>query len=132
MNSDLKNLLNNLKCPICLSQIDLRSGHKMNYGCVKSEQHYFIEVRLNVFDLPFIMEEHTIIYDKKFKYSLIKEYNNSIFFRTKILASSIDGEGRVIYGLDRIKFETEQDLFDFSNFDIKKALRRIKTAFTFN
>lgn len=128
--SNLKKLLNSLKCPICNSQID--TLFKVNnpiyrgfqYGCVFSYKHYAIKVYENY--VPGIVEEIVNLYDKDHEYCILKTKIN-----TEIVISNLDPEGRVKFSFSIKKIVTELNLFDFQNFDYEKAINRIKTMLVF-
>jgi hypothetical protein len=49
----------------------------------------------------------------------------------EIKVSETDLEGRVIFSFKEKIFKSDIDAFDFSNFNIEKAINRIKTLFLF-
>jgi len=130
MNKNLKQLLNSLKCPICQCQIDtlLNANNPIyrgfQYCCVANHKHYAIKVYENY--SAHIVEEIVHLYDQSHEYCILKTK-----FNTEIAISDLDLEGRVRFSFVIKKFRTELDLFDFQNFNVDKAINRIKTVLVF-
>lgn len=126
MDALTKKLLNNLKCPVCKAPIDILKYTKpWNFGCAYEFDHY--RLRLND---GYISAEQTSIYDISHKYVILKEYKD-FQIKTTIHIYNADPEGRVGFSFVDKKVTTDIDLFDFKNFDSKKALNRIKTYLLF-
>lgn len=132
MNQFVKKILNSLKCPICSAPIDVISGNiNGNFGCAMNQDHYTL--LLNSWELPVkIQKEIVNIYDKTHKYAITKVHNTNNTTSTYIDVFDTDLENRVIFNFKAKKFVMDRDLFDFTNFDKDRALKRIKTLFTFN
>jgi len=129
----LKKLLNSLKCPICQCQIDMidrRSG----YGCVSDLDHYTISVMRNDLDLYQVFSETVNVYDNKHKYRLTKKYDSApaTSVKTEIMVFKVDPEGRVNFSFKNSSLVVDKELFDFSKFNVDKAINRIRTVFTFS
>ena len=56
---------------------------------------------------------------------------NGLFSETEILILNTDQEKRVIFDYKEKTFITKLNIFDFQNFDVEKAINRIKTMLTF-
>ena len=128
MNPVVKKLLNNLKCPVCKSQIDITSQYN-NYGCAIGIDHY--RLKLEVDDpVVRIISETVKVYHGQHKYIIIKQYQNGDI-QTKISVSKIDLEGRDIFSFKDKELIINKDYFDFTNFKLDKVINRIKTIFVF-
>jgi len=131
MDPAAKKILNSLRCPICDAQIDTTSYYvrDYNYGCATDVDHYVIYMILWE-PVIRIASERVSIYDKNKKYSLIKSYDNGKT-TTIIEIYETDLENRVIFSFKEKKLVMDKDLFDFANFNVDKALNRIKTVLVF-
>lgn len=127
MDRTAKQLLNSLRCPICKAQIDMAIMIRgYNYCCANDVDHYTLNL-----DFGEIKKERVNIYDKKHKYSIIKIYDNSGKIETIINIFETDLENRVIFSFKEKKISFDNDIFDFKNFKVDRALNRIKTIFVF-
>lgn len=133
MDPLLKKLLNSLRCPICQCQIDM-IDRKSGYGCVNSLDHYVISVMKNDLGLPQLFTEIVNIYDGKHKYRLTKKYDSApgASIKTEIMVFKVDPEGRVNFSFKNSSLTLDKELFDFSKFNVEKAINRIKTVFIFS
>lgn len=133
MDPLLKKLLNSLKCPICQCQIDM-IDRKSGYGCVSNLDHYVISIMRNDFGIPQLFSEIVNIYDDKHKYRLTKKYDSApaTSVKTEIMVFKVDAEGRVNFSFKNNAFTLDKELFDFSKFNVDKAINRIRTVFTFS
>lgn len=131
MNPIAKQILNNLKCPLCSAQLDLRgynlAGQKkqFNFFCVADYRHYGIF--FNHWDNPpTIIEEAAGIYDNN-KYYWVYQSENY----TQISVRDTDAEGRIIDNVPVLDFSSKKKLFDFHTANKDKILNRIKTILVF-
>lgn len=133
MDPLLKKLLNSLKCPTCQCQIDM-IDRKSGYGCVSDLDHYVISIMRNDFGIPQLFSEIVNIYDDKHKYRLTKKYDSApaTSVKTEIMVFKVDAEGRVNFSFKNNAFTLDKELFDFSKFNVDKAINRIRTVFTFS
>jgi len=131
MDPIAKKILNSLSCPICDSPIDMAGHHiqGFNYGCATDLDHYAIHLILWE-PVVRITDERVNLYEKNRKYSIIKHYDGSNVI-TKIEIYETDLENRVIFSFKDKNVIMNRDLFDFRNFDVSKALNRIKTVLIF-
>jgi len=128
--SNLKKLLNSIKCPICNSQID--TLFKVNnpiykgfgYSCVVDYNHYAIKIIENYF--VYISEEIVNLRDEKHNYCILQSK-----FDTEIAIEEIDEEGRIQFAFSIPKIKKDLSLFDFQNFNYEKAINRIKMMLVF-
>jgi len=125
MTNKFTSALNKLRCPICKAQIDMleRAGH----GCAANSDHY--QVSISPHDIA-VTWEKVNFYTKKFKYSIIKTYEQANI-HTEIFIREVDLEGRVIFTFDIKSYKTDINLFDFTNFNVEKAINRINTILVF-
>lgn len=134
MDPLVKKILNSLKCPICDAPIDMTDYKKMyNYGCVRDINHYLICIKDdNLISVPFLSVESVNIYDNCRKYQLTQIYDQfSTNVKTEILVLEVDLEKRVQFNFKNNQLILDKKLFDFTNFNIDKAINRIKTVYTF-
>lgn len=127
--SESSRFLNGFKCPICNSRIDISYMHNI-YICSRDYTHYTVEIKL--YDSPpKVLHEIVNVYDKKHKFIIIKDFYNEEpkFF---IEVYDIDQEGRITFEFTIKKISLEEDCFDFKNFNVDKAINRIKTLFLFS
>jgi hypothetical protein len=139
MTPEIKKILNSLSCPICGAQIDIIKNY---YGCVANHDHYYLYIstsydwttNTNSVAPNQIYKEVVSIYADKYKYVIEKMYsyvNNNIDVVTYILVYEIDQEGRMIFSFKDKTLKLDFGAFDFKNFNVEKALSRIKTLFVF-
>lgn len=138
MEPNAKKILDNLKCPICQSSIDLiqwnhrRLGHGYNFGCVINSFHYAIDFA-HWETPPRIFKESVFLVDQEVEYELIQTTNNG----TTIYQQDIDAEGRTIDSPKNWQsklfpmYESNMQLFNFSNTTPERLLTRIQTLMTF-
>jgi hypothetical protein len=123
-----KKLLNSLKCPICRGPIDMldwKSQKPYDFGCAYNIDHY--KLLLND---GYITQEQVSFYDKTHKYIITKSYKDS-FEKTLIHIYEADQEYRVQFDFLQKLISPEVSLFDFRNFNVEKALNRLKTYLVF-
>jgi len=133
MQNTAKKILNSLKCPVCCSPIDI-TGYPVfsttyNYGCSDNYDHYLLSI-ITSGGCSKIEKEQVHVIDSKHKYQIFKTYHPK-GNKTEITAYKIDPEGRVIFSFTNNKLCSEQEIFNFTKFDVKKAIHRIKTMFVF-
>ena len=133
MTNAAKKILNDLRCPVCRSPIDI-TGYPVfsttyNYGCADNYDHYLLSVITSV-GCSKIEKEQVHVIDSKHKYQIFKTYHPK-GNKTEITAYQIDSEGRVIFSFKNNKLCLEQEIFNFTKFDVNKAIHRIKTMFVF-
>lgn len=88
----------------------------------------------NDFGIPQVFSEIVNIYDDKHKYRLTKKYDSApaTSVKTEIMVFKVDPEGRVNFSFKNNSFTLDKELFDFSKFNVDRAINRIKTVFTFS
>jgi len=128
MDRETKKLLNSLKCPICSAQIDSITNKRYGYlySCVANKDHYV----LSIDDNTSICREKVHIYDNNHKYAIVKSFTKGVP-QTEISVYETDLEHRVIFSFKKKQIFMDKELFDFTNFNVDKALKRIKTVFVF-
>lgn len=134
----LKSYLNSLKCPICGAPIDLFISD-FQYGCANDRNHYHLNLiktqklfgsqKLESVN-EYSVSEYVNIYCSGICYTISKIYDNNLV-KTTIIFNKTDGENRMIFDFNPKKLELNFDAFDFKNFNVEKALNRIKTLSTF-
>lgn len=128
-----KIILNNLRCPLCKSQIDMISVTSINYlcnfGCAYDSDHFMVKIE-NFDGFSKITYQIVNIYDHKNKYKIIKQNFGSII-ETIIKVYTTDAEGREQFSFKEKRIELKFDAFNFENFNKEKALGRIKNLFLF-
>lgn len=133
LSPEIKKFLNNTKCPICKSQIDMIESKSVsylcNFGCASNSDHYMLKLE-DFFDLPKLTHEVLHIYDLKHKYKIIKLYFGPKI-ETVVKVYETDPEGREQFSFKEKKVEVDFDAFNFSNFNREKALNRIRNLFLF-
>lgn len=131
MNPELKKLLNSLNCPICKAPVDIMSNSNKtgyDYCCAANSNHYMILVKK---DPIFLERERVFLYDKTNCYSIIN-FHSETRSVTTIQIFKIDLEGRIIFEFKEKSILLDTCAFDFRNFNLNKAIHRIKTVFVFN
>ena len=149
MDQAVKQILNSLHCPLCQSQIDIRSYPNnskgdMNYACVSDLSDYQIHLAThNALDHPFnrvippfIDKERVIIFDNKYMYEITQySYHNELNTgdSTQVCFFNLDEENRIIFvrGKERAPLYLMSKLFDFQQTNREKIIKRIKTILTF-
>jgi|ERR1035437_21850 hypothetical protein len=123
MYKKVKQLLNSLRCPICGAQIER--------FCVINSDHYKVFLNRDNYNIETdsIRMEQVEIYNDKHHYQ-IRKYHNTQPILTVITIYNANAEG-IIYDNKYKHLDIKQDLFDFRDFNIKKAINRIKTILTF-
>ena len=128
---NLKKYLDVLKCPICNSMIDMLSIDSNQYHCASNTDHYWIYIIYDMLDLPKLAVEKVNIYDEKYKYIIVKDFQISEPM-CRITISKIDQEKRITY------FEKNETIYlPINTFDFKypisenKMINKIKTILTF-
>lgn len=126
MQNPIKKILDRFKCPICKSPIDVIGNRNLygNYCCAQNINHYIVK-----YDFPMVISETVFVFDINKKYAITKSYQTNI--KTSIEVFETDLESRTIFTFSETKLVLDKDIFDFTNFDSKKALNRIKTVFIF-
>ncbi len=124
---EIKRQLNHIKCPICQGPIDIATFlGKTVYGCAVDIDHYHIEFDSKSSE---IVNEFVRFYDEKHKYQILKNNNKT---NCNLYIYNIDSEKRVIEdGRIRILYP-DKSLFDFRNFNVAKAITRVKLLLNFS
>lgn len=126
--NDFKKILNSLCCPICKGQIDQSHNLKF-YHCVNDINHYLLS-----FTGAIISFEKVQLFDYQnlIKYVIFKRINiNGLGYNFRINLNKIDAEGRFIHDFNDKNFTTSINIFDFQNFNLDKAINKIKTIMLF-
>ncbi len=139
MRNSTNKFLDTLKCPICKSPIDaIDNSSGIRNVCAVNDNHYRVFLIFNRVSEPSLLKEVTNLYDKGVCYKITKDYSrlylnvledSRVFYLIEIFDTDL--EGRIIFSHKRRELTVDDDicLFDFSNFDIKNALTRVKTLF---
>jgi len=134
-----KQILNDLKCPLCGGQIDLFdfkiANHcigigtprlTFNFCCANNWEHYHIWFPHWETTFKKIDYERIIVYTDSLQYCITQIHTN----RTYITISNVNLENRIIEGTEKTLL-FEQKMFDFSNTNREKILNRTKTILVF-
>ena len=144
MNIDTRQIINNIKCPICQGSTDLvnwkikYASKKYNFCCTNDWEHYrfFLvhweeDIRLE--------SEVVIIYEGNSKYEIFQsEIRHKL--STIINVYAINAENTIIEGpADKVYFKPtssnifnyDSKLFDFSLTNRDKIVNRVKTILLF-
>lgn len=120
LNQEAKTILNNLRCPICKSKVDLLSyGYRMllradhNFGCSNNYDHYTISY-IHWESPPNIEEERVVFYSKDKIFQITKMYPSN---KAEVIISGLDVDYKIYTGIYGEKLEFGIDYFDFINFD---------------
>jgi hypothetical protein len=129
-----KLILNQIKCPICKSPVDLldwkvrSETRKYNFCCAADWQHYrFYFIHWEpVYRVEY---ENLIVFEGNHEY-VITQFDNG---GTEILIFEVDAENNIIESKDKkpTKFSYNKKLFDFSQTTREKIINRVKTILVF-
>lgn len=123
--SQLKQLLNSLTCPICKAPIDISFSKTYNYCRAMNYDHYTVIINDGI-----LKNEKVHIYDDKYQYVIINHLIDNVV-KTEIIINEIDQEGRVLFSFNEKRLDLDKRYFDFRNFNVNKAVNRIKTICLF-
>jgi hypothetical protein len=130
MDPLIKAILNNLKCPICQSRVDLYNyGKKMdsqyNFCCSLDSWHY--RMWFPHWDKP-PLYDIVVIYEGNYRYNIDQRYSIA---KTFIDIIEVDAEFNMINVHLNKTFQYDRIMFDYPNTDRDKMINRIKTILTF-
>lgn len=140
MSTELKKLLNTLRCPICKCQIDIINVKKLkhNFACAQNYLHYSlyisqIDLYSSIITSPRIEQERATVDDRLFQFEITQNFIDLLSIsgtETIIIIKKIDAEGRVLE-LPFKTFKYDKILFNFKNLDKSKIINRVNTVLTF-
>lgn len=133
MDKRSKYILNNLKCPLCESQIDLydfmgRNSKSQSYNFCCASNYYDYQMWFPHWDdPPRINFDLVEVYEGRHKFKIAQSY---LINQTIIEMWKVDIEHNIKSNMSK-NFTYQQILFDYSNTNRDKIINRIKTILTF-
>jgi hypothetical protein len=133
MNKATKTILNSLRCPVCLGQVDLidymapkAKSTSYNFGCAVHYEHY--KLWFPHWDSNQIGYDMVKVYEGRYLHIIMQRYPIT---QTSISTQSVDAEGSLIDTLPAKTFAYNKILFDWSKTNPAKIINKVKTILTF-
>ena len=133
MNKAVKLVLNSLRCPICLGQVDLidymaprAKSTAYNFGCATQYDHY--RLWFPHWETNKISYDVVQVYEGRYLHIILQRYPAR---QTSIETRQVDPEKRLIDTIPSKVFNYNKILFDWNKTDQLKIINKVKTILTF-
>jgi hypothetical protein len=133
MNKAIKIILNSLRCPICLGQVDLidwmapkAKSTSYNFCCAAQYDHY--KLWFPHWESTQVGYDVVKVYEGRYLHTIMQRYPVA---QTSISTQSVDAEGHLIDAAAPKTFAYNKILFDWSKTTKGKIISKIRTILTF-
>src|ERR1700680_3569195 len=127
MNKAIKIILNSLRCPICLGQVDLidymapkSKSTSYNFSCAANYDHY--KLWFPHWDSAQVGYDVVNVYEGRYLHIIMQRYP---VHQTSIETRQVDPEGRLLDKIPSKTFKYNKILFDWTKTDQSKIINKV-------